>query len=60
VPGADGIGDPIGCDEFSWTNEARLVKSGGAGLLDEILRAGMSMREILLWRANWPSLVLRV
>jgi hypothetical protein len=55
------MGEPIGCDEFScWTKEARPAKSGGAGLLEDILRAGMSMREILLWRANWPSLVLSV
>lgn len=63
VPGADGTGDPGPRAEFSVTKlEVRPAISGGAGLLDDILRAGRSIFVTLLcWASeNWPSLVLSV
>ena len=63
VAGAEGLGEPTASDSASCTNDARLLpKSGGAGLLDEILLPGRSILVILLcWlSANWPSFVLSV
>ena len=36
VPGIDGTGEPMLCNGWSPTKDARPLKSGGAGLLDEI------------------------
>lgn len=62
VPGADGTGEPIARADSCATKEARPPKSGGAGLLDDIRRAGRSILLTLLCCAsvNWPSLVLSV
>jgi len=62
VPGVEGAGDATASDDASATNCARAAISGGAGLLEDILRAG---RSILVnfpccESVNWPSLVLRV
>lgn len=46
VPGIEGTGDPI--PRPSPTNEARLPKSGGAGLFDDTRRAGRSILLTLL------------
>ena len=56
VPGALGAGDSLP------TKDARPRKSGGAGLLCETRRVGMSILLILLWlvRVQEPSLVLSV
>jgi len=56
VPGALGAGDSLP------TKDARPRKSGGAGLLCEMRRVGMSILLILLWfvRMHWPSFVLSV
>lgn len=61
VPGIEGTGEPNPVDE-SVGNEARAPKSGGAGLFEEIRRAGRSILVTLLWgsSANWPSLVFKV
>lgn len=61
VPGAEGAGDPAAWDDASDVRRFRLPRSGGAGLLDVLLRAG---RSILLtrpcWeRENWPSVVFK-
>ena len=57
VPGIDGIGEPMPSE----ANEAR-PKSGGAGLLVDIRRAGKSIFVTLLCcaKVNCPSFVLRV
>lgn len=62
VPGIDGTGDPMAMLDESPTNAARPPKSGGAGLFEEIRRAGRSILVTLLCvaRENWPSLVLSV
>jgi hypothetical protein len=61
VPGADGIGDAA-WSELS-LNDVRECRSGGAGLLEDILRrAGRSIL-LILWcgsRVNSPDFVLRV
>jgi hypothetical protein len=69
VPGAEGTGDPtLAADSTdSW---ARKPKSGGAGLLDDILRGGRSALAWLtslaglasswLFSEYWPSFVLSV
>lgn len=68
VPGADGgasngagAGEP-GARALSETNEGRPLKSGGAGLFDDILLAGRSIFATLLCCAkeNCPSLVFNV
>lgn len=43
VPGADGAGEATAWPGISLMNEARPRKSGGAGLLAEILRCGRSI-----------------
>jgi hypothetical protein len=45
-PTADGAGDPA-LAESCETKEARLPKSGGAGLFEDTRRAGMSIFDIL-------------
>lgn len=62
VPGAEGPGELAVGFGASATNEAREPKSGGAGLLDDILRAGKSILVTLLCCAkeNWPSFVFNV
>lgn len=68
VPGHDGAGDPILFAVNSGGSCDRRPKSGGAGLLDEILRPGRSIfifMPILLGssrfsRVNCPSFVLNV
>lgn len=65
MPGAEGVGDPIAGAEPSPTNEARLFprpRSGGAGLLFDMRRAGRSILVTLLCCAkeNWPSFVFSV
>lgn len=65
VPGADGFGEPIASERMSWTKDARWLptpRSGGAGLFDDIRRAGKSILVTLLcwFSVNWPSLVLSV
>lgn len=62
VPGAEGAGELIAAAGLSLTNEARPRKSGGAGLLEDIRRAGRSILVTLLCCANenWPSFVFSV
>lgn len=62
VPGADGGAGEPGPSAESVTKCARPVKSGGAGLFEDILRAGRSIFATLLCcaRENWPSFVFRV
>jgi hypothetical protein len=57
----EGTGEPIPSVE-SAANEARAPKSGGAGLFEDMRRAGRSILVILLCgsSANWPSFVFRV
>lgn len=61
VPGIEGTGEPTPTP-LSEANEARAPKSGGAGLFEEMRRAGRSILVILLCgsSANWPSLVFKV
>jgi hypothetical protein len=61
VPGIDGTGEPIDMAD-SAANDALAPKSGGAGLLDEMRRAGRSILATLLCcaRENWPSFVFNV
>ena len=61
VPGIEGTGEPTPRVE-SAANEARAPKSGGAGLFEEMRRAGRSIFVTLLCgsSANWPSFVFRV
>lgn len=61
VPGMEGIGEPMARAE-SAAKDARLPKSGGAGLLDDTLRAGRSIFADLLCcsNVNRPSFVFRV
>lgn len=62
VPGADGAGEPAARVAACATKEARPPNSGGAGLLEEILRAGRSIFVTLLWgsRVNSPFLFFRL
>jgi hypothetical protein len=62
VPGADGTGDPAPIIAPSDTKWALPEKSGGAGLVEDILRAGRSIFVTLLCCAseNCPSLFFRV
>ena len=64
VPGmdADGAGEPGARVELSGIVYGLNPKSGGAGLLDEILLPGRSILVTLLcWlRVNWPSLVFKL
>jgi hypothetical protein len=62
VPGMEGAGDAAPKADSCATNWAREPKSGGAGLLDDMRRAGRSILVTLLcWaRENCPSLVLSV
>jgi len=48
VPGAEGTGEPAARADSWPTNDARPPKSGGAGLLEETLRAGRSILVTLL------------
>lgn len=48
VPGMDGTGEPTDRFGLSVTKEARPVKSGGAGLLVDILLVGKSILATLL------------
>lgn len=58
VPGADGTGDPMTALEDSFVGRSgRGPKSGGAGLLDEIRRAGRSILAWLARRVYCPSFV---
>jgi hypothetical protein len=61
VPGADGAGEPPAIDPCA-TKDARPPKSGGAGLSEEILRAGRSILVTLLCGSsvNSPFLFLRL
>jgi hypothetical protein len=61
VPGIEGTGEPMPRVE-SVAKEARAPKSGGAGLFEDMRRAGRSIFVTLLWgsSANWPSLVFSV
>jgi len=61
VPGIEGTGDPT-ARLPSATNDARPPKSGGAGLFEDMRRAGRSILLTLLCCAseNWPSLVFSV
>lgn len=61
VPGVEGAGDATASDGASATNCARIPTSGGAGLFEDILRAGRSILVNLpCWDSvNCPSLVLR-
>jgi hypothetical protein len=61
VPGIEGTGEPIAMFA-SATNEALPPKSGGAGLFEEMRRAGRSILVTLLCCAseNWPSLFFNV
>lgn len=62
VPGADGAGEPAAKADACATKDARPPKSGGAGLLDEILRAGKSIFVTLLCGSsvNSPFLFFRL
>lgn len=62
VPGADGAGEPIALSIEGSLARLRPLKSGGAGLFDDMRRLGISILVILLcWaRLNWPSLLLSV
>lgn len=68
VPGHEGVGDPITVEDCSVCICDRILKSGGAGLLEETRRPGRSIfifRPILfgsslLSSVKSPSLVLRV
>lgn len=61
VPGIEGTGEPT-LALPSVAKEARAPKSGGAGLFEEIRRAGRSILVTLLCgsSANWPSFVFKV
>lgn len=61
VPGVEGTGEPRANDEVSPDSEARGPMSGGAGLLEDILRAGRSILVNLPCcdKVNWPSFVFR-
>lgn len=61
VPGADGMGEGPTADSLA-RNDALPPKSGGAGLFEEMRRAGRSIFDTLLcWASeNWPSFVFRV
>lgn len=61
VPGIEGTGEPMLSVE-SPANEARAPKSGGAGLFEDIRRAGRSIFATLLCgsSANLPSFVFNV
>lgn len=61
VPGIDGTGEPTLRAE-SAANEALAPKSGGAGLFEDMRRAGRSIFVTLLCgsRANLPSFVFKV
>jgi len=48
VPGAEGTGDPTANADPSGTKCARPPKSGGAGLVEDIRRAGRSIFDTLL------------
>lgn len=62
VPGAEGTGDAFRSrwDVFE-LDRPLLVRSGGAGLFDVLLRGGRSIFDILpcCERENWPSLVFK-
>lgn len=68
VPGHEGVGDPITVEDCSVGSWVRKPRSGGAGLLEEILRPGKSIfifRPILfgsslLSSVKCPSFVLSV
>lgn len=62
VPGIEGAGEPGARDNVSAGMNGRNPGSGGAGLLEEILRPGKSILVTLLYwlRVNWPSFVLRL
>lgn len=62
VPGMDGAGEPGASEDASVGIYGRKPGSGGAGLLEEILRQGKSIFVTLLYwlSVNCPSLVLRV
>ena len=62
VPGIEGAGEPGASDNESAGINGRNPVSGGAGLLEEILRPGRSIFVTLLcwFRVNCPSFVLRL
>lgn len=69
VPGIEGTGDPIASPEGSLGSWERNPKSGGAGLLEDILRPGKSIFKFIptfvgissrLSRVNVPSFVFKV
>lgn len=61
VPGADGAGEPARADACA-TKDARPPKSGGAGLLEDMRRAGRSILVTLLCGSsvNSPFLFFRL
>ena len=61
VPGMDWAGEPGASEPVSGPASRRL-ESGGAGLLDDMRRAGRSIFVTLLcWLSvNWPSFVLKL
>lgn len=62
VPGVDGAGEATAIEAAADDGCVLELKSGGAGLFDDIRLAGRSILWILPceFKVNWPSFVFRV